>query len=741
VQTVWRVLSFERSHGTVTTTRVAPHRGVDGVDGVRVGRARASAGARTRARSRARAMWCEGMREGTRMMDDVDTSDAGPAGECARARGPRARTRPRASVEGRGKCVRVRPRREGVRAETYESPVGSPGRFPDEGTEAIMAARRTRRARRGRANGHDLRRQRGRKTTLETREGGAGMSEGRREDAVTPASAGALDRLPRDCLLKVCEFLDITSVEALARTCRTMRETTTDDFLWKRLYESRWRWRPAQTWAKSAKLPFESNFRTEAERPDAYRGGEGWRVAYKERYATRQMKRNSTSQRVVRVVSASDEKSMQARALQRVLNTMTAGDVLELGPGTYDGPLTVPPGVEILGVGKREDILIVSDETPAIRTTSWSHRDDKLFSVVTNITCFRRSATKRGSLSGDGHQACVYISDGSRLRLDSCDVVSAGEGVVAPARNAVAHVHACNIHSFLTSFLTMSESSLSACRITAAMSKDDETDQMEGVPSSFGYDRLFAAVTALSGKVCIANNRIVNGYAHAVVLFDRAYGLISDNLIANNVGAGISVGVSSFADITSSIIANNGSVGIAMCGRGTIRNSEVRGNTFNGIDISQRHGIRGYLPAQFDESDEELDVEEEFSAFLMDLDSEHSDKDNSGEINCVVEGCNIASNANDGICISGGANVDILGCRLTSNAFNLAVERGNVRWSRVFVEGEIFNLSRAAKIRVSSSYSTVQPIPLFLSTPVQCEPNPVSTITLAPWQFVPPSVS
>ena len=108
---------------------------------------------------------------------------------------------------------------------------------------------------------------------------------------------------------------------------------------------------------------------------------------------------------------------------------------------------------------------------------------------------------------------------------------------------------------------------------------------------------------------------------------------------------------------------------------GTIRNSEVRGNAFNGIDISQRHGIRGYLPAQYNEFDEELDVEEEFSAFLMDLDSEHSDEDNSGEINCVVEGCDVASNANDGICISGGANVDILGCRLSSNAYNLAVER------------------------------------------------------------------
>ena len=257
-----------------------------------------------RARCGGRAREWMGMTTGTRRM-----------GENARARARnRARTRDRVGVEGRGIRVRYRPRGERVSGETYESPVGSPGRFPD-GERAEGRARRTRRARRGRANGHEWRRQRGRKTTLESARGDdARVREATRETMVTAAAAAALDRLPRDCLLKVCEFLDTTGVEALARTCRAMREATMDDCLWKGLYESRWRWRPAQTWAKSAKLPFESNFRNETERPDAYRGGEGWRAVYKERYATRQMKRNSTSKRVVRVVSASDEKSMQARA-------------------------------------------------------------------------------------------------------------------------------------------------------------------------------------------------------------------------------------------------------------------------------------------------------------------------------------------------------------------------------------------------------------------------------------------
>ena len=99
--------------------------------------------------------------------------------------------------------------------ETYESPVGSPGRFPD-GERAEGRARRTRRARRGRANGHEWRRQRGRKTTLESARGDdARVREATRETMVTAAAAAALDRLPRDCLLKVCEFLDTTGVEAL----------------------------------------------------------------------------------------------------------------------------------------------------------------------------------------------------------------------------------------------------------------------------------------------------------------------------------------------------------------------------------------------------------------------------------------------------------------------------------------------------------------------------------------------
>jgi len=351
----------------------------------------------------------------------------------------------------------------------------------------------------------------------------------------------------------------------------------------------------------------------------------------------------------------------------------------------------------------------------------------------------RKSSTKRGSLSGDGHQACVYISDGSRLRLDSCDIISAGEGVVATGNDSFAQVHACNIHTVLSSFLTTSGGSLTACRITAAISildsenEDEEMDEIEDVTSSLGYDRLFAAVSALSGKVEISNNRVVNGHAHGVVMFDRAHGEIYDNLIANNVGAGVSIGVSSTANISHNIIANNCSVGVAMCGRGVIQSSEVRGNAFNGIDISQRHNTHDYFTAHAEDFDEELDLEEEFSAFLMDLDTDESgDEKTAGEIDVIVEGCHVFANSNDGICVSGGASVDIIGSDLCGNFCNLAIDRGNVRWNRVRAEdddGRMVELPDAVGTRITGSHSTLDPIPASKpATPVKREPAPMTTM-------------
>ena len=72
------------------------------------------------------------------------------------------------------------------------------------------------------------------------------------------------------------------------------------------------------------------------------------------------------------------------------------------------------------------------------------------------------------------------------------------------------------------------------------------------------------------------------------------------------------------------------------------------------------------------------------------------------------------ANANDGVSVSGGANVDIFGSELIGNFCNLAIDRGNVRWSRVTAEGhgeQMVDLSDAVGIRIAGMYSTLLPLP------------------------------
>ena len=552
-----------------------------------------------------------------------------------------------------------------------------------------------------------------------------GRSESQRKECVEELSG--MSALPRDVCVHVCSFMDARAVESLGLTSRSFRAMTMeDDELWRGLFEKRWRWRPGRVWARSAQLPFTSPRATNAERPDFFRGGCGWREAFKARYGTRGVIAASVPghvRRVHRVDCVGG--SIESSALQRVLNSTTVGDVVILSPGTYKGGITMPHGIELVGDGKRKQIIIVSDDKAALKTKTKMKVKRGLPSLVTNVTLFRQSATSRGTLSGDTHQACVYVSRGTTLRIDSCDIISAGEGIAATC--GVVHAHASNIHSVLSSFLSGAGSSLTACRITAATSDvDDSTsdgtseDEFDVGRRNSGFAHLFAAVTALSGEVRIENNRIINGFAHGVVLFNSAHGQIHDNLIANNIGAGISVGASSTANITNTIVANNASVGIAMCGRGVISHSDIRGNMFNGIDVSQSYTTRDYFNAHEDDIDEERDVEEEFSAFLLgvDVQEEHSTS-SIQETDVTIVACAVHNNANDGICVTGGAKVNLRnGCELFANAgSDLAIDRGRVRWTSLSIAGRRVDAftdddeeNRARTVRVLGSLSSLTPM-------------------------------
>jgi hypothetical protein len=145
---------------------------------------------------------------------------------------------------------------------------------------------------------------------------------------------------------------------------------------------------------------------------------------------------------------------------------------------------------------------------------------------------------------------------------------------------------------------------------------------------------------------------------------------------------------------------------------------------FNGIDVSQRYTTRDYFNAHEDEIDEDRDVEEEFSAFLLGVDEQH-DVDSTSLVkhdsDVTISACVVHDNANDGVCVTGGAKVNLVnGCELFANAASdLAVDRGRVRWDRGlsiagrrvdrFTNDNNDDENRVNTVRVLGSQSSVTP--------------------------------
>lgn len=416
-----------------------------------------------------------------------------------------------------------------------------------------------------------------------------------------------------------------------------------------------------------------------------------------------------------------------ASVIQAALDGCQAGDVVLLTPATYTGAVTLPPGVELRGNGPRGTVLIVSDEEPAVSfdpeatprrdgnggddatndanntaTTAAAAatplagaleglvggtnvggtllEDGQLQGqgadgegageedlevdlpippgLVTNVTLWRQSASSSGTLAGGPPVSCVLVRGGA-LRLDSCNVVSAGEGVVAEP-GARALISACDISAVLSGFVG------SAGELCSSVVSTAQTD-------AGPQDALFAAVTVLAGSVTVVNNRIVYGTAHGVAVLDGGSGLIKDNLIASNAGAGVCIGTVSDPHLEGNLIADNGGQGLAIYngGQGRVVSCEIRSNAYNGVDIS----LNRTHPAPADE-----------------------------ELPCPrIDSCHIHDNSKDGVNISGGANCMIHECDIFDNKEHgvtvQAASRANIEHSR-------FNGSRGHGLNIKGAGTT-----------------------------------
>jgi len=532
----------------------------------------------------------------------------------------------------------------------------------------------------------------------------------------------SLSRVPNDVLCEItAKYLSAKDVLSLEQTSNTFREIfSRNELCWKNQYLKKYRWRPEEQWALATTLPFSSGLQKKAIKPP----NEGWKNALKRavlRSNSKVVDDDDDDKRVVITCSPTKDK---VENINEALKNLRDGDVCVLEAGTYYGSIRVPSGVHLRGVKlSREDLVhIVADDEPAIvgvENINFGNSNNTV--MVSNVSLWRHRAARDGSIGCFGHHpkhtACVHSeSKNIRLSLETCDIVSAGEGVVA---------HNCEvINSDVSSALSgivLRNGDISGCVVTSAIAEDqkskinidsssqsssDEADDVEMLElvtdedeeeddaisidsQSLSASRVYASIVILGSdcedsaeianvtrkndtSVDVRNTRIVMNSSHGISCLNGAEATVRGCLIANNEGGGVCVGKNSRIRMFENLIALNTGVGFAVWGGGygEALRCEIRENSHTGVDVSclgvvkernndyyNIYGRGGNDEDGGNETDDE-EYESELMSFLLAQRQHYAITHRIVLKECLIDNINV----------SGGAHCDAFDCIIRKNS-------------------------------------------------------------------------
>ena len=557
------------------------------------------------------------------------------------------------------------------------------------------------------------------------REGNEEKEEEEEEEMDSRKKGGGVDslsRVPNDVLCEItAKYLSAKDVLSLEQTSNTFREIfSRNELCWKNQYLKKYRWRPEEQWALATTLPFSSGLQKKAIKPP----NEGWKNALKRavlRSNSKVVDDDDDDKRVVITCSPTKDK---VENINEALKNLRDGDVCVLEAGTYYGSIRVPSGVHLRGVKlSREDLVhIVADDEPAIvgvENINFGNSNNTV--MVSNVSLWRHRAARDGSIGCFGHHpkhtACVHSeSKNIRLSLETCDIVSAGEGVVA---------HNCEvINSDVSSALSgivLRNGDISGCVVTSAIAEDqkskinidsssqsssDEADDVEmfelvtdedeeeddaiSIDSqSLSASRVYASIVILGSdcedsaeianvtrkndtSVDVRNTRIVMNSSHGISCLNGAEATVRGCLIANNEGGGVCVGKNSRIRMFENLIALNTGVGFAVWGGGygEALRCEIRENSHTGVDVSclgvvkernndyyNIYGRGGNDEDGGNETDDE-EYESELMSFLLAQRQHYAITHRIVLKECLIDNINV----------SGGAHCDAFDCIIRKNS-------------------------------------------------------------------------
>lgn len=568
-----------------------------------------------------------------------------------------------------------------------------------------------------------------------------------------------LSRLPNDVLCEIsAKYLSAKDVSSLEQTSKQFREILSQSELcWKHQYRKRFRWRPEEKWALAAKLPFSSGLQKKAIKPPS----EGWKNALKSATLKTKLEKgiDETHDDDKRVLTFSAVKD-KVETINEAMSNLRDGDVCLLEAGTYYGSIRVPSGIHLRGLksSQKDSVHIVADDEPAIvgvenvnSTRNSLNNSNNNIVMVSNVSLWRHRAARDGSIGCFGHHpkhtACAHSENKNvKLSLETCDIVSAGEGVVAHDCEIVN----CDVSTALSG-IVLRNGDISGCVVTSAIAKDqkskihvdseasshsssDEADDIEmlGIitdddveedddaisidSQSSSASRVYASIVILGSDnedfeeranattenemtVDVRNTRIVMNSSHGISCLDGANATVRSCLIANNEGGGVCVGKNSRIRMFENLVALNKGVGFAVWGGGfgEALRCEIRENSHTGVDVSclgavkERSddyyntygGIGGVNGGSYEENGGNETDDEEYESELMSFLLAQRQR-YAITHRVVMKECLIENNGSTDINVSGGAHCDAFDCVIRKSSC------ADEKQSRVLVEKDSF---------------------------------------------------
>ena len=312
-----------------------------------------------------------------------------------------------------------------------------------------------------------------------------------------------------------------------------------------------------------------------------------------------------------------DQTRGEYRTITDAINAAKPGDRVFVLPGTYEEAIVIDKPLEIIGRGKREEIIVqVSGQnTLSFKTT---------LGRVVNLTLKQTG--------GGSDWFAVHIAQG-RLELKECDISSESSSCVAIQGGADPRVVSNKIHDG---------------RASGVYVFADGRGTLEG--NEICRNSL-AGVSIRSGADSIVrHNRIHDCSREGIILQENASGVIEDNRIFGNTFSGVEIRENSTALLRHNHIydGNAGGVYVHTNAQALLEENHIFGNALAGVAI--RFGANPTLRRNFIHDGKQSGI------FVND--------DGQG----TIEDNDIFGNAYSGIEIKTGGNPTVRGNRIYKNS-------------------------------------------------------------------------